>query len=143
MKHLLPDGRTLMARYDDLREFFDRHAIVGRRIVDIRPADLFCGRYIIDDIDHAYQSETMCTACADNKICLVFEDGDHCEVEFRGEGPILLGFNTANFAEYPVYDGSTFSYRTLFQYVLDTPSRRWSLSVPISGCSFLAIVAST
>lgn len=118
MKHIMPDGRTLMARYDDLRAFFDTHPIVGQRIVDIRPADLFCGRFIIDDWDHTYASETMCHACTDDRICLVFESGDNCEVEFSGEGPILLGYNTADWEQYPVYDGATFSYRTLFQHCL-------------------------
>lgn len=37
IKQLLSDGRTIMARCDDVRDFFDTHRIVGRQIADIRP----------------------------------------------------------------------------------------------------------
>ena len=118
MKHYLLDGRILMAQYDDLRSFFETHRIVGRKIANIRPACLDYLWHYIEDWDSAYTSDVGCGIETDGAVCLVFEDGDCCEVEFCGEGPIVLGFNTANWDKYPAYDGTVYALHTMFQRCL-------------------------
>ena len=118
MKHLLKDGRYLMASYKDIHDFLEQHAVAERIIADIRPAAL---DYIIRnlaDIDDVFEKKAYACIETDERICIVFQDGAHMEIEFSGEGPLILGFNTADFSQYPVYDGTCYSLHTLFKHCL-------------------------
>lgn len=118
MKHSLPDGRELMVRYDDIKNFFDKNRIIGRTITDIKPAAFDYIIRNIGDIDNVYEADTESAVDTDGQICLIFEDGDDLEIEFSGDGPILLGFNTADFEKYPKPNGNCYTLRTLFKYCL-------------------------
>ena len=48
MKHILEDGRELIAAYSDIQSFFDRNHIIGRVISDIRTAAF---DYMIHNLD--------------------------------------------------------------------------------------------
>ena len=55
MKHLLKDGRELMASYNDIQTFFERNNIVGKIIKEIKPKafasgniDYFNFKHIMD-----------------------------------------------------------------------------------------------
>ncbi len=114
----LEDGRVLLAAYDDIDAFFKKHNIVGRVISDIIPSE---HDYMIRNIDeiegfeYQYANSVIET---DGFVCLVFEDGDTLEVYFSGDGPLVLGFNTAKLDEYPKYDGSCYTLHTLFKYCI-------------------------
>lgn len=121
MKQLMADGRTIMARYGDIRDFFDTHRIVGRQIADIRPFLIdYRVRFMdeFDDIEDAEQMLMFTAIQTDGQVCIVFEDGDSCEVEIPGEAPIILGLNTVDWSQYPVYDGSCYSLRTMFRGIV-------------------------
>lgn len=118
MQKRLSDGRLLMAAYEDVDAFFKTHRIEGRVIADLRPA---CLDYIICnlcDIEDIYNKNCQSAIETDEQICILFEDGDHMEIEIPGDGPIILGFNTANLQNYPVYDGSCYTLRTMFQHCI-------------------------
>lgn len=118
MKHVLEDGRELVASYDDVQDFFDGNKIIGRVIKDIRPAALDYMIQNLSEIDDIWNRRTECGIQTDDRICIIFSDGDSIEIEFSGDGPILLGFNTANFDQYPNPDGSCYTLHTMFQYCL-------------------------
>lgn len=120
MKHFLDDGRVLVASYNDIRQFFDDYHIVGRTISDLRSAE---NDYMIKnledfDIDELNRWTTESGIETDGQIAILFADGDNIEIEFSGDGPILLGFNTANLSKYPAYDGTCYTLATLFQHCL-------------------------
>ncbi len=118
MKHILDDGRCLMASYDDIQDFFSRNPIIGKTISDIRP---YCLDYMLKNIAEVEDFENKRTESAidtDERICLIFEDGSNLEIEFSGDGPIILGFDTAKLTDYPEYDGTCYTLRTLFQYCI-------------------------
>ena len=121
MKQRLPDGRTIMARYGDIRDFFDTHRIIGRQIADIRPFLMdYRVRFMdeFDDIEDAEQILMFTAIQTDGQVCIVFEDGDSCEVEIPGEAPVILGFNTAEWSQYPTYDGTCYSLHTMFRGII-------------------------
>ena len=118
MKHILPDGRELMARYADIRKFFDQHAIVGREIADIRPSKLDYMIRNLGDIENICDQQAECGIETAGTICIIFADGDNIEIEFCGDGPLLIGFNTADYDRYPKYDGSCYTLHTLFGHAL-------------------------
>ena len=119
MKHQLPDGRWLMASYEDLYSFFQENKITGKTIRDIRPFALdYCIRNL-DDVEDILNTETQCTVGTDHQICMLFTDNTTLEVEFSGDGPIILGYNTADLSAYPQYNGSCYSLRTIFQHCIE------------------------
>ena len=118
MKHLFPDGRELMVRYDDIKDFFDKNRIIGRTIANIKPTAFDYIIRDIGDIDNVYELDTESAIDTDGQICLIFEDDDNLEIEFSGDGPILLGFNTADFEKYPKANGNCYTLRTLFKHCL-------------------------
>lgn len=118
MKYLLSDSRELMVRYDDIKEFFDKNSIIGRTITDIKSAMFDYIIQNIGDIDNVYNLNARSAIDTDGQICLLFEDGDNFEIEFSGDGPIILGFNTADFEKYPKFDGNCYALRTLFKHCL-------------------------
>ena len=109
MKPMLDDGREPVARFSDAESFFGRNHIVGRVISDIRPAacDSMIGNLAECDLNMIYGVEKAsridCAVETDSQVCILFEDGDHMEIEIPGDGPIILGFNTADFTQYPEY----------------------------------------
>lgn len=118
MKHVLDDGRVLVAAYTDLQSFFEKNRIVGRVISDIRAAAsdyMICN---LDDIEIYSMGRVECAINTDSQVCIIFQDGNSMEIEFSGDGPIVLGFNTADFSKYPVADGTCYSLRTMFQYCI-------------------------
>ena len=91
MKYQLPDGRWLMASYEDLYSFFQENIIAGKIIRDIRPFALdYCIRNL-DDVEDILNTETQCAIGTDHQICMLFTDNTTLEVEFSGDGPIILG----------------------------------------------------
>jgi hypothetical protein len=114
----LDDGRWLMASYADIRGFFERHSIVGRTISDIRPAALDYMIQNLEDLDDIETREGPCAIDTDSQICLIFGDGDHIEIEFSGDGPVILGYNTADLAHYPEFNGYCYKLSTMFHYCL-------------------------
>ena len=118
MSYILPDGKELMARYDDILSFFEKHNIVGRNIADIRPAALDYQISNLDDIENIINLRTECAIDTDEPVCFIFEDGDTMEIEFSGDGPIILGFNTADLSSYPQYDGHCYHLATLFDHTI-------------------------
>ena len=118
MKHILEDGRWLLASYNDIQEFFSLNNVVGKTIAEIRP---YCLDYMIQnitEIDDFENNWTESSVDTDGKICILFEDKTNLEIEYSGEGPLLLGYNTADLNTYPVNDGSCYSLQTLFQYCI-------------------------
>ena len=118
MKHLLSDGRTLMASVEDVKSFFDDNAICGKIIKDIRP---FVFDYMIqnlDEIEEIEQEQTESAITTDGQICILFTDGSHMEIEFPGNGPMILGYNTADFSKYPQYDGTCYTLATMFRHCI-------------------------
>ena len=120
MKHTLEDGRILMASYDDIREFFDEYHIAGRTIRDLRSSENdYMIRNLEDfEIEKLEQWTTESAIETDGQIAILFTDGDNLEIEFSGDGPILLGFNTADLSKYPEYDGRCYRLATLFQHCI-------------------------
>lgn len=118
MKHQLPDGRWLMASYEDLYSFFQENIIAGKIIRDIRPFALdYCIRNL-DDVEDILNTETECAIGTDHQICMLFTDNTTLEVEFSGDGPIILGYNTADLTAYPQYDGSCYTLGTMFRHCI-------------------------
>lgn len=120
MKHKFDDGRELMASYEDISTFFRDHPIVGRTIRDIRSAE---NDYMIRNLEDFSIEElngwtTESAIETDGQIAILFEDGDHMEIEYAGDGPVLLGFNTADFNKYPVYNGNCYTLQTLFRHCI-------------------------
>lgn len=118
MSYILPDGKELMARYDDIISFFEKHYIVGRNIADIRPAALNYQISNLEDIENIINLRTECAIDTDEPVCFIFEDGDTMEIEFSGDGPIILGFNTADLSSHPQYDGYCYHLATLFNHTI-------------------------
>jgi len=120
MKHILEDGRELVASYKDIQAFFDRNHIAGRTIRDLRSYENDYMIKNLDDFDIETLSKwtTESAIDTDGQIAIIFSDGDHMEIEFSGNGPILLGFNTADFSKYPEYNGTCYTLRTLFQHCI-------------------------
>lgn len=118
MVHYLKDSRELMAKQSDIQAFFECHSIVGRIIEDIRPSRHDYMIRNLEDIDDIFSKDADASIHTDGQVCIVFEDGDHIEVEYSGDGPIVLGFNTAKLEEYPLYDGACYSLHTLFRNCL-------------------------
>lgn len=118
MKYELEDGRYLMKSYRDIRDFFNEHNITNKTIIDIRPAEIdFIIRNIGEVFDNPEEAVLYTTSCGidtDGRICIVFADNTTLEVEFSGEGPILLGYNTACLKSYPEYDGLCYKLSTMF-----------------------------
>ena len=114
----LEDGRWLMASYADIRGFFGSHSIVGRTILDIRPAAMDYMLRNLEDLEDIETGEGPCTINTDSRVCLIFTDGDHIEVEFSGDGPVILGFNTARFEQYPDYQEYCYKLSTVFQHCI-------------------------
>ena len=116
MKHQLPDGRWLMASYEDIRTFFRDNPVVGKVIQDIVPSktDYCIGN--LEDIEHILDQSAESTIDTDGFICLRFSDGSSLEVEFSGDGPIILGYNTAS--HFPSYNGSCYTLTTMFKHCL-------------------------
>ena len=116
--YILKDGRSLLASYDDLEKFFAENNIIGKIIEDIVP---YCYDYMIRNIaevDDFVNLRTQSAVDTDGRICLAFTDGSNLEIEFSGDGPIILGYNTANFEEYPKYDGSCYTLHTMFRFAI-------------------------
>lgn len=115
MKHQLKDGRYLMASWQDIHDFFIEHGIVGKTITEIIPKyyDFRCGN--LDAIDRVYALNEYSNIITDGQICIVFSDETHLELFFLGDGPVLLGYNTADFTTYSKYDGENYNIQTLFQ----------------------------
>ena len=114
----LQDGRLLMASYEDIEQFFAEHNIVGKTIDDIIP---FCHDYMIyniSEVNDFINRRTQSLIQTDGCICLIFTDGSNLEIEFCGDGPIILGYNTAKLETYPKYDGTCYTLHTMFQYAL-------------------------
>ena len=121
MKYILEDGRILAASYDDIREFFDEHHIAGRTIRDLRSArNDYMIRNLYDfEIEELEHWTTESCIDTDGPIAILFTDGDNLEIEFCGDGPVLLGFNTADLSKYPEYNGECYKLATLFQHSID------------------------
>lgn len=113
-KYTLDDGSELMASFDDVDAFFKEHKIVGRRIVDVLPSEYDYRVRNLNDIDDVWNVSLPCGIMTDGRLCFLFEDGDTLEIEFCGEGPVILGFNTANVENYPKPDGLCYTLRTMF-----------------------------
>lgn len=115
---VLDDGRELMASFDDIDNFFRKNKILGRTIIDIKGAayDYMIGN--LEDLDDIWNSQCSCGIETDSQVCIIFEDGDNMEVEFIGDGPKILGFNTAKFENYPKEDGSCYTLHTMFEKAL-------------------------
>lgn len=118
MKHILEDCRELVASHADIQDFFYCHNIIGRTIADIRPAAFDYMIQNICDIDDVWNQSIESGIETDSQICIIFADGEHMEIKFSGEGPVILGFNTADFSKYPSPDGTCYSLHTLFQHCL-------------------------
>lgn len=118
MIYTLSDGRSLMASFRDIHSYFEKHTIVGKSIADIRPYRLDYRIANIEDIEDPESAKIPSGITTDGQICIIFDDGDHIEIEIPGCAPIILGFNTADFSQYPEYDGSCYTLRTMFQKCL-------------------------
>lgn len=108
----------LMASVEDVKAFFDDNAICGKTIQDLRP---FAFDYMIqnlDEIEDIEQKQTESAITTDRQICILFTDGSHMEIEFPGNGPMILGYNTADFSKYPQYDGSCYTLTTMFRHCI-------------------------
>lgn len=114
MSYQLADGREVTARYDDVVSFFEKHCIAGREIADVRAAELNYLIQTLDEIENVMERSTECGIDTDDSICFVFKDGDSMEMQFCGDGPILLGFNTADLKSYPTYEGQFYRLSTVF-----------------------------
>lgn len=114
MKQKLSDGRWIMASYKDIKEFFETNCIKGRKIIDIIPNQLDYMDYQLGAIENVYNLNATSAISTDGQVCLVFEDGDHLEIGFCGDAPIILGFNTADFDKYPQHRGDCYTLKTLF-----------------------------
>ena len=121
MKHVLSDGRTLFMKKEEIEQFFEEHELKGKRIADIRPSEL---DYIIanlayleDDTFDYYGLQTDEGIGTDGKICFFFDDQTSVEVEISGSGPVILGYGTADPAEYEHVWGSCYKLTTVFKDV--------------------------
>ena len=116
--YVFPDGRELMCSPEYVKEFFIKNTIVGKRIKNILPGAY---DYILGDLgkdDYNENAKTFCGIDTDEPICLVFEDGHTLEVEVCGDGPVILGFDTAELNKYPKPDGSCYTLHTLFSSII-------------------------
>lgn len=118
MKHKLPDGRWLMASYDDIYAFFEENKIAGKTIKDVIPFEVDYYINNMEDIEDILSLSNQSGISTDGQICLLFADDSSLEVEFSGDGPILLGYNSAKLSEYPEYDGSCYKLNTLFRHCI-------------------------
>ena len=118
MSYLLDDGRQLMASYQDIAEFFNKNHMIGKKIVDIQAQALDYMICNLSDIENIEKLDTKSSISTDHQICLRFDDGDHFEIEIPGDAPLILGYNTADFARYPVNHGTCYTLRTLFMHCL-------------------------
>ena len=118
MKHQLPDGRWLMASYEELYAFFQENKIIGKVIRDIRPFALNYCIGNLDEVEEVLNTKTQCAIRTDEQICIVFTDNTTLEVEFSGDGPIILGYNTAELSAYPQYNGSCYTLSTMFRHCI-------------------------
>lgn len=118
MKHILEDGRILLASYSDIESFFKENKIIGRVIKDIRCSALDYMVKNLNEIENASEEFCDCEIQTDGTICLLFSDGDNLEIYFSGDGPLVLGFNTADFDNYPEPHGECYSVRSLFRYAI-------------------------
>lgn len=118
MKQLLQNGCWVMAAYEDIKCFFEEHKVIGRVIRDILPKELDYMIRNLEDIENITSYNIDSAIDTDGVICILFEDGDSMEIEVAGEGPIILGWNTADLAEYPNYDGSCYKISTMFQHCI-------------------------
>ena len=107
-----------MASYEDLYSFFQENRIIGKTIREILPFALdYCIRNL-DEIEDILNANTQCAIGTDDQICILFTDNTTLEVEFSGDGPIILGYNTAKLSAYPQYNGSCYTLRTMFQHCI-------------------------
>lgn len=116
--HKLKDERMLMASYADIERFFSENSIIGKTIEDIVP---YRYDYMIQnfgDIEDFINIRTRSAIDTDGHVCILFDDGSNFEIEFCGDGPVIMGYNTADFDSYPEFDGSCYKLSTLFQYCL-------------------------
>lgn len=116
--HKLDDGRMLMAAYDDIKRFFEENNIIGKTIKNIVPARYDYIIQNIEDIEDFLHKEVDSVIDTDGQVCLVFDDGSNFEIEFNGDGPVILGYNAANFDDYEQYDGRCYKLSTLFQHCI-------------------------
>lgn len=119
MKHTLDDNRLLMASYDDIYSFFKEFQIVGKIIKDIIPFKFDYYIRNLDEIDNILSISTPSSIDTDHQICLVFTDNTSLEIEFVGDGPVILGYNTAKLSKYPKHNGSCYTLRTLFKHSIN------------------------
>ena len=124
MKHKLSDNRWLMASYNDISSFFEENKIVGKVIKDILPFKLDYRISNLEDIENIFSVSANSSISTDGQICLIFNDGTSLEVEFSGEGPLILGYNTADFTSYPDYDGSCYTLKTMFRHCINKTIER-------------------
>lgn len=114
----LEDGRSLMSSYEDISKFFEENNIVGKTIADMIP---FCHDYMIqniEEVENFMDKRTQSAISTDGRVCLLFTDNSNFEIEFSGDGPVILGYNTAKMSDYPIYDGSCYTLHTIFQYCI-------------------------
>ncbi len=116
--HKLDDGRMLMAAYDDIKRFFEENNIIGKTIKDIVPARYDYIILNIEEVDDFLHKDARSVINTDGQVCLVFDDDSNFEIEYSGDGPVILGYNTANFSDYKQYDGSCYKLGTLFQHCI-------------------------
>ena len=116
MKRILEDGRTLMASYDDINEFFQTNNIIGKEISDILLSEACYMAFDYEEDDDYPDNVADCFLEMDDPVCIAFTDGTNLEVEYCGDGPIILGYNTAKIKEYPKNKGIKFPFQNMFKY---------------------------
>lgn len=116
MRHILPNNRTPMIASADILDYFNSHPIIGRTITDILPSEY---DYRISNFDDLLDEMDMDIAVTDSSIvtdgfvCLQLDDGHSVEINFSGEGPAVLGYDSYEPIESPM-PGYYYRLSTMF-----------------------------
>lgn len=116
MKHTFPNNRTLMISSADIFDYFNSHSIIGRTIIDILTSeyDYRIGNFddLVDEMDMNI-AVTESSIVTDGYVCLKLDDGHSVEIQFSGEGPVVLGYDSYEPIESPM-PGYYYHLRTMF-----------------------------
>ena len=121
MKHILDDGRILVASEKDIIEFFEEHPVVGAKIftLDCTEKDIMIQN--LEVIDNIMNREAECAINTDGAIRFWLSNGEMISIEFSGDGPIVLGTFTREQFEKGEreYNGNCYRLDMLFRFCID------------------------
>lgn len=114
---LLHDGRRLMANKAEIMAFMEKHHIVGSTIVGIYPQEMDYGIGNWDELMEEWggfpPGDSPCSITTDGSIFLEMDNGEWLEIEFSGDGPVILNMVPKG-RPYPEIPDHLFALNTVF-----------------------------